>query len=68
MKYNEIILKQYRLQRELEDKIDFLYSEYDELLKEKTELEIKIGILLQLLNTMGCPEAVINQALAGYGV
>ena len=40
----------------------------EELEFPKTELEIKIGILLQLLNTMGCPEAVINQALAGYGV
>lgn len=64
MKYNEIILKQYKLQKELEDKLDYLYSEYDKLLKEKTELERKIGILMQLLNTMGCPEAVINQALS----
>lgn len=63
-KYNEIILNQYRLQKELEDKLDYLYSEYDKLLKEKAELERKIGILMQLLNTMGCPESVINQALS----
>lgn len=64
LKYNEIILKQYNLQKQLEDKMDFLYSEYDRLLKDKEELERKIGILTQLLNTMGCPEAVINQALS----
>lgn len=63
-KYNEIILKQYRLQKELEDKLDYLYSEYDKLIKEKAELERKVGTLMQLLNTMGCPEAVINQALS----
>ena len=64
LKYNEIILKQYRLQKELDDKLDYLYSEYDKLLSEKAELEKKIGILVQLLNTMGCPESVINQALS----
>lgn len=63
-KYNAIILNQYKLQRELEEKLDFLYSEYDKLLKEKAELERKLSILMQLLNTMGCPESVINQALA----
>lgn len=64
LRYNEIILKQYKLQRELEDKLDFLYSEYDKLLKEKAKLERKIAILMQLLNTMGCPESIINQALS----
>lgn len=63
-KYNEIILKQYRLQKDLEERLEYLYSEYDKLLNEKAELERKIGILMQLLNTMGCPESVINQALA----
>ena len=64
LKYNEIILKQYKLQKELENKLEYLYTEYDKLLKEKVELEKKMGILVQLLNTMGCPESVINQALS----
>lgn len=63
-KYNEIILKQYRLQKDLEERLDYLYTEYDKLLKEKADLERRMGILMQLLNTMGCPESVINQALS----
>lgn len=63
LQYNEVILKQYRLQKDLEEKVEFLFDEYNELLKEKKELERQVNCLIKLLNAMGCPEAVINQAL-----
>lgn len=63
LQYNEVILKQYRLQKDLEEKVEFLFDEYNELLKEKKELERQVNCLIKLLNAMGCPESVINQAL-----
>lgn len=63
LQYNEVILNQYRLQKDLEEKVEFLFDEYNELLKEKRELERQVNCLIRLLNAMGCPEAVINQAL-----
>lgn len=63
LQYNEVILNQYRLQKELEDKVEFLFNEYNKLLKEKKELARQVACLIKLLNAMGCPEAVINQAL-----
>ena len=61
--YNEVILNQYKLQKELEDKVEFLFDEYNALLNEKKELERQINCLIKLLNAMGCSESVINQAL-----
>ena len=63
LQYNEVILKQYRLQKDLEEKVEFLFDEYNELLKEKKELERQVNCIIKLLNAMGCPESVINQAL-----
>ncbi len=63
LQYNEVILKQYKLQKDLEEKVDFLFDEYNKLLDEKQELERQINCLIKLLNAMGCPESVINQAL-----
>jgi len=63
LQYNEVILNQYRLQKELEEKVDFLFDEYNKLLKQKQELERQANCLIKLLSTLGCPEAVINQAL-----
>lgn len=67
LQYNEVILNQYRLQKELEEKVEFLFDEYNEMLKQKKELERQVECLIKLLNAMGCPEAVINQALSGNG-
>ena len=64
LQYNEVILNQYRLQKELEEKVDFLFVEYNKLLDEKKEIERQVNCLIKLLNAMGCPEAVINQALS----
>ncbi len=64
LQYNEVILNQYKLQKELEDKVEFLFDEYNALLNEKKELERQINCLLKLLNAMGCPESVINHALS----
>ena len=61
--YNEVILKQYRLQKDLEEKVDFLFNEYNKLLNQKQELEKQMNCLIKLLNAIGCPESVINQAL-----
>ena len=61
--YNEVILNQYQLQKDLEGKVDYLFSEYNKLLAEKQELERKIACLIRLLSALGCPESVINQAL-----
>lgn len=63
LQYNEVILNQYKLQKDLEEKVDFLFDEYNKLLKQKQELDRQIGCLIKLLNAMGCPEAVISQAL-----
>ncbi len=63
LQYNEVILNQYKLQKELEEKVEFLFDEYNTLLSEKKELERQINCLIKLLNAMGCPESVINQAL-----
>lgn len=64
LQYNEVILKQYKLQKDLEENVDFLFDKYNKLLVEKKELERQIGCLVKLLNAMGCPESVINQALS----
>ena len=64
MQYNEVILDQYRLQKELEEKVEYLFVEYNELLDQKKELERQVACLIKLLNAMGCPESVINQALS----
>ncbi len=61
--YNEVILNQYKLQKDLEDNVEFLFDKYNELLNEKKELERQINCLIKLLNAMGCSESVINQAL-----
>lgn len=63
LQYNEVILKQYHLQKELENKIEFIFEKYNKQLKTKFELERQINCLIKLLNAMGCPESVINQAL-----
>ena len=63
LQYNEVILKQYKLQKDLEEKVDFLFDEYNKLLTERQELERQINCLVKILNAMGCPESVINQAL-----
>ena len=63
LQYNEVILKQYKLQKDLEEKVDFLFDEYNKLLTKKQELERQINCLVKILNAMGCPESVINQAL-----
>ena len=68
LQYNEVILNQYKLQRELEEKVDFLFDEYNKLLIEKQELERQVNCLLKLLTSLGCPESVINQALNGSEV
>ncbi len=67
MQYNEVILKQYALQKDLEDKVDFMFDKYNELLNEKQELEEQISRLISLLNALGCAESVINHALNGEG-
>lgn len=67
MQYNEVILKQYALQKDLEDKVDFMFDKYNELLSEKQELEEQISRLISLLNALGCAESVINHALNGEG-
>ncbi len=67
LQYNEVILNQYRLQKELEEKVEFLFDEYNKLLKQKKEIERQVECLIKLLNAMGCPEAVINQALSENG-
>ena len=64
LQYNEVILNQYRFQKELEDKVKELFEDYNSLLEEKKELERQVACLLRLLNAMGCPESVIEQALA----
>lgn len=61
--YNEVILNQYKLQRDLEEKVDFLFDEYNKVQDEKDKLKEQIICLVKLLNAMNCPEAVINQAL-----
>ena len=63
LQYNEVILKQYKLQKDLEEKVEFLFDEYNNLLKQKQELERQMNILTRLLNAMGCPESIINKAL-----
>ena len=63
LQYNEIILNQYKLQKDLEEKVDFLFTEYNNLLSQKQELERQVNCLFKLLTAMGCPESVINQAL-----
>lgn len=62
--YNEVILSQYKLQKDLEEKVNFLFEEYNNLLAKKSELERQVNCLIKLLNAMGCPAAVINQALS----
>ncbi len=63
LQYNEVILNQYKLEKDLEDKVEYLFEEYNELVTQKKELERQINCLIKLLNAMGCPESVINQAL-----
>jgi len=63
LQYNEVILNQYKLQKDLEEKVDFLFTEYNNLLSQKQELERQVNCLIKLLTAMGCPESVINQAL-----
>ena len=63
LQYNEVILKQYKLQKDLEEKVEFLFDEYNNLLKQKQEVERQMNILTRLLNAMGCPESIINKAL-----
>lgn len=46
LQYNEVILKQYKLQKDLEEKVDFLFDEYNKLLDEKQELERQINCFL----------------------
>ena len=62
--YNEVILNQYRLQKELEENVDVLFKQYNQLLDEKKKCEKEIECIMRILNAMGCPEAVLNQALA----
>ena len=64
LQYNEVILNQYRLQKELEEKVEFLFEEYNALLQEKKELDRQISCLIKLLNAMGCTESIINQAIS----
>ena len=63
LKYNEVILKQYKLQKDLEEKVDFLFDEYNKMYAEKQELERQINCLVKLLNAINCPASVINKAL-----
>lgn len=67
LQYNEVILKQYKLQKDLEEKVDFLFDEYNKLLNKKQELERQVNCLIKLLTSLGCPESVINQALNESG-
>ncbi|PLA02636.1 hypothetical protein [Streptococcus anginosus] len=63
LKYNEVILKQYKLQKDLEEKVDFLFDTYNKMYAEKQELERQINCLVKLLNAINCPASVINKAL-----
>ena len=67
LQYNEVIINQYRLQKELEDKVEYMFEEYNKLLETKLELERQVYCLIKLLNAIGCPESVINQALNESG-
>lgn len=63
LKYNEVILKQYKLQKDLEEKVDFLFDAYNKMYAKKQELERQINCLVKLLNAINCPASVINKAL-----
>ena len=52
MKYNEVILKQYKLQKDLEENVDFLFDAYNKMHAEKQELERQINCLVKLLNAI----------------
>ncbi|MCR4865396.1 MAG: hypothetical protein K5921_00560 [Lachnospiraceae bacterium] len=62
--YQEVILKQYQMQKMLEDKVDYLFVDYEELREKKKELDREVDCLIRILNTLQVPEYVINHALS----
>ncbi len=63
LQYNEVILNQYKLQKKLEENVDFLFDEYNNLISQRQALTQQIDCLVKLLTALRCPESVINNAL-----